>query len=380
MTEKRKYELDTPCLLLDKTKLDRNINRMGSILSHHHLALRPHVKTSKSVRVIQSALSGEKKGITVSTVKEAEYFFDNGFTDINYAVAITPDKMQRLGRLVNNGADIKLLVDSIISADMVCEKANAISSCFGILIEIDCDGHRAGIKPEDPQLTGIAKILSNNKYCDFSGVLAHAGSSYFCKSIEEVVACAEKERDAVVRSVQILQEAGFPCPVVSVGSSPTLLCGKSWDGVTEARAGVYMFEDLYQAGLGVCSVDDVALSVLTTVIGYNEKKNHVFVDAGWMALSRDRGTAKQKVDQGYGLVCRVFEQNIMEDILVIDAYQEHGVISHRHNEKISENMFPIGSQLRILPNHACATAAQHSEYAVTEGDRIINTWERCQGW
>jgi D-serine deaminase-like pyridoxal phosphate-dependent protein len=164
-----------------------------------------------------------------------------------------------------------------------------------------------------------------------------------------------------------------------VGSTPTATFADSFDGVTEVRTGVYMFQDLVMAGLGVCAVADIAISVLGTVIGHQREKNWVLTDAGWMALSRDRGTAKQKVDQGYGVVCDALGQPL-EDLIVLDANQEHGIVARRGGGPIDFSRFPMGTRLRILPNHACATAAQHCEYQVLRDGQPVEVWERFNGW
>ena len=127
------------------------------------------------------------------------------------------------------------------------------------------------------------------------------------------------------------------------------------DGVTEVRAGVFMFFDLVMAGIGVCRIDDIALSVLATVIGHQQDKGWTIVDAGWMAMSRDRGTARLAVDQGYGLVCDLAGEPI-PDLIMIDANQEHGILAARPGAQPSPPKLPVGARLRILPNHACATA------------------------
>jgi D-serine deaminase-like pyridoxal phosphate-dependent protein len=141
-----------------------------------------------------------------------------------------------------------------------------------------------------------------------------------------------------------------------------------------------VFFDLVMAGLGVCSIDDIAISVLTTVLGHQPEKGWIITDAGWMALSRDRGTARQKVDQGYGQVCDI-EGNPIENLTVLDTNQEHGIIGDRSGRRPDLSKFPVGTTLRILPNHACATAAQHSCYhIVRKGTDIEAIWERFNGW
>jgi D-serine deaminase-like pyridoxal phosphate-dependent protein len=141
-----------------------------------------------------------------------------------------------------------------------------------------------------------------------------------------------------------------------------------------------MFYDLVMAGLGVCDKSDIAISVLTSIIGHQKRKGWVITDAGWMALSRDRGTASQKVDQGYGLVCNV-EGDPLNDLIVSSTNQEHGIISHRSKKEIAWESFGIGSMVRILPNHACATGAMYDRYNITDGfTEIIDVWHRINGW
>jgi D-serine deaminase-like pyridoxal phosphate-dependent protein len=141
-----------------------------------------------------------------------------------------------------------------------------------------------------------------------------------------------------------------------------------------------MFFDLFMAGLGVCSIDDIALSVLTSVIGHQAERNWIITDAGWMALSRDRGTAKQRVDQGYGVVCDLGGRPI-DDLIVADTNQEHGIIAKRNGKPLDMSRFPVGTLLRILPNHACATAAQHPHYQVIAHDPVVEAvWPRFSGW
>jgi D-serine deaminase-like pyridoxal phosphate-dependent protein len=164
-----------------------------------------------------------------------------------------------------------------------------------------------------------------------------------------------------------------------VGSTPTAHFARELTGVTEVRAGVYVFFDLVMAGIGVCNVDDIALSVLTSVIGHQRSKGWILVDAGWMAMSRDRGTAKQRIDQGYGAACDV-SGNVYPDLIMVEANQEHGILALRPGSVAALPELPVGTPLRILPNHACATAAQHDRYRATSGDVVTAVWPRFSGW
>lgn len=368
---------ETPVLLLDRQRMERNIARMRGHLSALGVRMRPHVKTNKCLEVARSIAGAESGPITVSTLREAQFFLQHGFTDILYAVAIAPNKFAQAARLMRMGASLTLILDSMETATQLADHAIAEGLGFDVLLEIDCDGHRSGLAPDSPLIVAIAMELRRGGI-ELKGVMTHAGNSYNSKSVAEIKACARQERDAVLLAAKTLRETGFAAPVVSVGSTPTALFAEDLSGVTEVRAGVFVFFDLVMAGLGVCELDDIAVSVLTTVIGHQAEKGWTIVDAGWMALSRDRGTASQAVDQGYGVVCDVHGVPL-PDMIVVAANQEHGIVAARDGG-VSGAALPIGTQLRILPNHACATAAQHAGYHVTGDQGPEAYWPRFGGW
>ena len=376
----RLHELETPCLVLDRQKLARNIDAMRQRISALGVNLRPHGKTAKNIEIIRLALQGQAGGITVSTLREAEYYFDNGIGDILYAVGIAPVKLQRVARLMDKGAEISIILDSVEMAAAVCRAGQSLGVSFRVLIEIDSDGHRSGVVPTDPLLLEIGRTLHEQPGAELTGVMTHAGESYNCRSTDDIRAMALQERHAAVSCAERLRGAGLPCPVVSVGSTPTARFAEDLTGVTEARPGVYMSHDLVMAGLDVCGVEDIALSVLASVIGHQKEKGWVIVDAGWTALSRDRGMAGQGVDQGYGVVCGI-DGTPLADMIVIDTNQEHGIIAHREKKPFDVASLAAGSAVRILPNHACATAEMHERYTVVDGsDEVADTWQRVNGW
>ncbi len=373
-------ELDTPCLVLDELRMQDNIARMQGHLDALGVLFRPHVKTSKCLDVARRQRDAGARGITVSTLKEAEEFFDGGFDDIFYAVAIAPTKVERALALQGRGCKLRLVVDSLAGAEALLAAATRGGIRPRVLIEVDVDGHRAGVPPESPLLVEIGRRLHAGG-ADLFGVMTHAGSCYECSTAEELLRIAEQERARSVLAAERLRAAGLPCEVVSIGSTPTALSAPRLEGVTEVRAGVYVFFDLVMAGTSVCGLDEIALSVLTTVIGHQPERGWVIVDAGWMALSRDRGTQTQAVDRGYGVVCDA-AGTVLEGWTVSGANQEHGLVSHPRAgaQGDIERLFPIGTRLRILPNHACATGAQHDSYHVLRGGDASRTWTRFTGW
>lgn len=371
--------LPTPSLVLDEGRMLRNVSRLRRHLDGLGVSLRPHLKTVKSVEAARRVLSAGHGPATVSTLKEAEVFAAAGVRDILYAVGIAPQKLPRVLALRAAGCDLSVVLDSPEQAMAVAEASRQAGDAIPVLIEIDSDGHRSGLPPDDPALVEIGRILGQG--AALRGVVTHAGESYGVVGAEALAAFAERERSAAVAAAEALRAAGLPCPVVSVGSTPTAHFARDLSGVTEVRAGVFAFFDLVMAGIGVCTLDDIALSVLATVIGHRKDRGWIMVDAGWMALSRDRGTASQAVDQGYGLVCDI-EGRILDDLVVASANQEHGIVALRPGSGATLPDLPLGTRLRILPNHACATGAQFAGYEVLPADPAapLAHWPRFNGW
>ena len=374
-------DLETPVLLLELARMERNVLRMQSRMDGLGVRFRPHVKTSKCPDVVRRQLAAGARGITVSTLKEAEQFFDEGIGDILYAVAIVPAKLDHAMRLVRRGLRLTLLVESTAAAAALSRHGLQHGHCHDALIEIDTDGHRSGVRPDDPRLLAVAAALRTDAGhgARLAGVMTHAGASYALHDPKALEEMAERERAGCVWAAERLRSAGHRCEIVSVGSTPTALSARSLDGVTEVRAGVYVFFDLVMAGVGVCTRDEIALSVLCSVIGHRLDTGWVIIDAGWMAMSRDRGTQAQVRDYGYGAVCDV-DGHPIPQLAFADANQEHGVLHWIGEERIDlEQCFPVGAQLRIVPNHACATAAQFDSYTVLSSQGV-QTWRRFSGW
>jgi len=375
----RLADLDTPAALVDLARMRRNVARMQERMNALGVAFRPHVKTSKCLPVVQAQLDAGARGITVSTLKEAEQFFAAGIANILYAVCMAPGKLPQALALRRRGCDLKLITDSVAGAEAIARFGREHGEAFEVWIEIDVDGHRSGVPPESATLLDVGRALHQGGL-RLGGVMAHAGASYELDSEEELRQMADRERSRTVRAAERLRESGLPCPAVSVGSTPTALSAASLAGVTEVRAGVYVFFDLVMLNVGVCTIDDVALSVLTTVIGHQAEKGWAIVDAGWMAMSRDRGTGSQRRDFGYGQVCGEGGEPI-DGYTLVGANQEHGIVGRAGaiDTDIAAR-FPVGTRLRILPNHACATAAQHPAYQVVGPGGEIESWPRFYGW
>jgi len=378
-------DLETPCLILDRRRLEANVARMSARARALGVDLRPHMKTAKSADVARLATAGQSGAITVSTLREADYFLDHGFRDITYGVGIAPAKLGRVAALQARGGRVRVVTDSAEVARAVSERAAALGQTFEVLIEVDTGDGRAGVAPESEALIEIGRILAAAAGTTLAGVLTHAGHSYGCRRIEDIVAVAEAERAGAVRAAERLRGAGLPCPVVSVGSTPTALHARTLDGVSEMRPGVYMFQDVFQAAIGSCAVDDIAISVLATVTSHHRERGEILIDAGGLALSKDRSTAESPRDVGYGLVVDVKCENFDTELHVIRVSQEHGIVAAPDGGLVPFESLAPGTRVRVLPNHACFTAAAYDRYHVIDGgspaaDDVIAVWPRVNGW
>ncbi len=374
--------MNTPRLILDADRLERNAARMRARCDALGVTLRPHLKTAKSADVARIAANGEQGPITVSTLAEAEYFAAAGWRDILYTTAIAPAKLPRAHRIQHeHGARLLIVLDDSEAAAALGQAAASLGACFGVLVEVDCGEHRSGAEPASEELVAIARVIEAcSPHLELMGVMTHAGHSYAFDDPAPIRAIAEVERHAAVASAELLRTRGYPCPIVSVGSTPTVVFAEQLQGVTEVRAGIYLFCDLSQLSRGVCTEGDIAVSVLATVIGHQRRGSgpSLILDAGALALSKDVGANRYMPNAGYGVVCDAITLDPLGSLAVVTVHQEHGAVPVP-DESWFERL-PIGSVVRILPNHACLTCAAYPSYEVLRCGTLIGEWLRTGGW
>ena len=368
--------LQTPSLLLDLIRVRRNAERMSEMATRNDVRLRPHIKTHKCIEVGRIQTAGHESAVTVSTLAEARAFAKSGFTDITYAVPIERGKFDEAIGVLRSGIKLNLLTDDAATSRQLDEAAGAAGVSFDVFVKIDCGTHRVGVEPHTAEAVAIPWQLSDAKNLNFAGILTHAGHSYNAHSRDEILAVARHERDAMVEFAETLRRQSIEVPTVSIGSTPTMSVVDHLDGIDEIRPGNYIFFDASQATLGSCSFDDTALTVLTAVIHKDNARRKLVVDAGAIALSKDRGPVGIDPACGYGHVLDV--EGVETDMRVTSLSQEHGGIEAGDSSVFDQ--LKVGDRLRILANHSCLTAAQHSHYHVMENGRTVDKWEIHRGW
>lgn len=355
----RLADLPTPCAVMDLDVVERNAARMADRAAALGVRLRPHVKTHKLPSVARMQTPGAFKGITVSTMAEAHHFARHGFTDITWALPIPLSRVEEAADLARH-IDLGVLVDTPRAAEALVEARRPLR----VWLKLDCGYHRAGVDPTDPASLQLLRTLMEADHLDVQGVLTHAGHSYHCKDDPEgLLAIARQERDAVVDFAVRAEDAGLGFPHTSVGSTPTCAVIDDLSGVTEIRPGNYIFFDLHQLGLGVCAVEDIALSVLASVIG--QHMGRMVLDCGALALSKDPG-------HGEGSYGRVFDVHGEElPIELHSLSQEHG---------LARGHVPGLDKVRVLPNHSCLVAALHPWIYGVRGEEVVGRWAPVRGW
>jgi D-serine deaminase-like pyridoxal phosphate-dependent protein len=349
---------------------------MSEIAHRTNVRLRPHVKTHKCVEVASIQTSGHDGAITVSTLEEARVFAENGFRDITYAVPIEPGKFGQAIGLRQTGVKLNLLTDDEDTVRLLDSAATKADVIFDVFLKVDVGTHRCGVEPDNGEALNIPQQVSASGNLRFAGILAHAGHSYNAKTKEQILEVARYERDSMVKLADRLRGEGIAVPTVSIGSTPTMSVIDHLDGIDEIRPGNYIFFDNFQATLGSCSFEDTALTVLTAVIHKHGKRRKLVVDAGAIALSKDRGPVGLDPLCGYGRVLDLEGNDT--GLRVTGMSQEHGEIAADDDAMIER--IKVGDRLRILANHSCLTAAQHSHYNMLENNRIVDRWEIHRGW
>jgi D-serine deaminase-like pyridoxal phosphate-dependent protein len=368
-------ELPTPCALVDLDRLESNAVRMAEKALRLGVRLRPHVKTHKCVEAARIQTDLHFGGLTVSTLAEAQAFAAGGFSDITYAVPIAPQKIGDAADLHAEIDNLNLLVDHPDTVRAIEEFAASRSITLPVYLEIDCGGGRSGVDPAGDIAQLLVRRLADSETIDFRGLLTHAGHAYRAHSRSEAYEVACEERNLMTAIAAEIRDLGVEISEVSVGSTPTMRAIDDLTGVTEVRPGNYIFNDVFQTAIGSCDLDDVAFSVLATVISVDAKHARAAIDAGALALSQDPGPIHVDADCGFGLPITIEDQHPLPGLRVVSLTQEHGILAGPGVEALQP-----GTRLRILPNHSCLAAACFDRFNVLRGTEVVDEWHPVRGW
>jgi D-serine deaminase-like pyridoxal phosphate-dependent protein len=334
---------------------------MQRIANNNGVRLRPHIKTHKSIEIAQRQIAEGAVGITASKPDEAHVFIAAGIGSVTVAYPLVEElKAARLLRAAEyTGCDLRLIADSHAGVDAISAAAIRMGTRAQLFLKIDVGLYRCGLREDDPRLEELALRIGGDDNLHFMGILSHAGHAYGAGTVEQVRLIAEEERRIMGRVRERLEAAGMELPEVSVGSTPTVVAADSFEGITEIRPGNYVFMDRTQLALGIASTEEIALSILSTVVSRNE--DYLIIDAGSKVLSSDRGPHGSDSLEGYG-VAFTLEDEIQDRGWIVEKLsEEHGFL-RRHGADDPD----IGTRLRIIPNHSCVVANLADELVMVD--------------
>jgi D-serine deaminase-like pyridoxal phosphate-dependent protein len=373
--------LQTPALLLDQARMDRNIEMMAGHSRRLGVPLRPHGKTPKCAAVLKRLMAHGALGVTASTVAEVEGAAAAGVGDIFYAVALEHRKIARLAAVQQDGVRLSCLTSSLAGARLCAAEAARLQTCLEFWIEIDVDGYRSGIPADSDEFEMLARFLETHPATRLRGLMSYGGISYQAPSTTSRAEISEAHRQALLNAQAQLRSKGIEAKELSFGSGPAVQSATQMDGVSELRCGIYIFQDLFQAGIGACGIEDIAVTVLTTVIGSDAARNRLVIDAGALALSKDRSTAGTSFDAGFGLIIDAATGELIDGLYVGTVSQELGLVTTLDGSRLDFQRYPVGTRLRVLPNHADMTAAGFPGYHVLNGGcQVVDYWARYNFW
>ena len=359
-----KHSLDehaTPFIEIDEHKLEHNLRAGQRRADSAGAKLRPHIKTHKSLEIARRQVAIGAVGLTASKPSEALVFVEGGFEDVTVAYPIVhADRIDDLLSVAHDRhAQVRFIVSDAVglsALETAAKRHGTILSCY---LKVDVGLGRVGVDPNSSQAISLARSIHDSSAFQFEGLLSHAGHAYAMEGPGQIADVALREFSLLSELRSKLSAAGIAPRELSTGSTPTAIGSEIPRGTTEIRPGNYAFFDLTALRLKLCGLDDLALSVVATVIAVNDR--HAVIDAGSKALSSDRGPHGTGAAH-FGLVQSLDGSAIEEAWTVARLSEEHGFVA-------TGNMQPVvGDRVRIFPNHSCAVAAQFRSFVMAQAD------------
>ncbi|XP_054624421.1 D-threo-3-hydroxyaspartate dehydratase isoform X2 [Dunckerocampus dactyliophorus] len=362
--------LCTPALVVDVEKVKKNAQSMIERCEKLGVQLRPHMKTHKTLECADIMTGGSRRCIVVSTLAEACFYADHGFDDILYAYSLPFDKVERCAALSERLELFQVLLDHPEALEQLKKRPLRDGRPWRVWLKLDCGNGRAGILHSAPEALRLAQAVAGTPGVALTGVYAHCGNTYSCTGVQEIQAVAKETTNFTLQFMEKLKAVGITCKS-SIGSTPS--CShpvQDMAQLSEVHPGNYVFYDVQQSLIGSCSLQEVAVRVLTRVIGHCPHRNQLLIDCGWTGLSLD---GAGKLPTGYAMI------EGHPNLKLLSMTQEHGRVEPIVG-KMDYSKYPLGSLLTLIPYHSCATAMMHPVYHVHSQGVLLGKWTPTRGW
>ena len=342
MTISRVSDLESPSVLIDLDKMERNIARMQKRCDDLGINFRPHIKTHKIPNIARRQIDAGAVGIACQKVSEAEVFADAGFRDIQIPYNIVGRrKTRRLAKLAKR-ADVTVTVDSKAVVDGIAEAAQDVGVTIGMLVELVSLGERTGTTPK--AALELARRIAATDNLRFAGLMIYPSDAAI--------------RPRLLETISLLADAEIAVETVSGGGSGAIRDAHLIPELTEMRVGTYLFWDWNSVNGGYTTFENCAMRVRTTVVSANDARR-VILDGGSKALH------SETVDDMFGYIeeyptARIYKVN-----------EEHGYVDFSG----CDAMPSVGDAMHIIPVHTCVVTNLHNQIYGIRGDRVEQVWE-----
>jgi len=336
-------ELSSPVPVVDYDIARRNIRRLQEYCDTHRFKLRPHIKTHKLPFFAHEQCKAGAIGITVQKLGEAEVMAQTGLGDIlvTYNI-IGREKAERLANLTNF-ARLSVAVDNENALESLAWAAGRASAPISVLVEFESGGNRQGV--QTPQkAVNLAKAVMGLSGLEFKGLMTYPTTAKTAEFLRE--------------SLPLFRKSGIEVPVVSGGGTPSAYQTHELAPVTELRVGTYIYNDRMMIAAHAATLEDCALTVLTTVVS-RPTIDRAIIDAGSKTLSSDLLSPGQ--GNGYGLLPDY------PDAIIDRLSEEHGLVNLERSVRKPEP----GERVRVIPNHACVVTNLHDQIYLHRNGNII---------
>lgn len=355
------YDLDTPTTLIDLDRLEKNIRDWQAHTDSCGVKFRAHIKTHKIPEIARMQIAAGARGIVCAKVSEAEPFVAAGIEDVCIAYPVVGEvKWQRLAELAKRARSLTVNCDSAEAARGLSKAAASAGVTIHIQIDIDSGLHRGGIPCEDAEaLERLAAVVSSLPGLQFAGLTTYRSSGF--PGAPNPKDAGHAEGKLLVEVANGLRSKAVEVHEVTAGSTPTGKWVAEVPGVTEVRAGNYVFNDLMQLDHGIAKEDQLALSVLCTVTS-TSTSDRLTIDGGTKTFSGDAG--------GIGTgraVPTAIARAVDRKLFVERLNEEHGMVR-------AEEPVKLGEKIRFFPYHACTCANLNDEIVGFRGERVDVVW------
>lgn len=345
----RVTDVDTPALLLDLDRVERNLDRMAALVAATAVKLRPHAKTHKTARIAHMQLERGAIGVCSAKLAEAEVLADGGIPDILITTEIVgATKIRRLLALAARAA-VTIVVDDAQAATALSAAASAAGLRIDTLVDVDVGQHRTGTAPGAPAVA-LGKIVDGLPGLRLRGLQGYEGHVQHIAAVAERGAANARAMALLCATAAAFTEAGLATGIVTTGGTGTALFSAAYDAITDVQPGSYVVMDAQYGDVDGVTFES-ALTLLTTVLSVRD--GWAVLDAGRKSLSHDAGPPR---------------------IIGLDAAFEFGGDEHGKLHFAGEPTVALGGTLQILPSHCDTTINLHDEYVVHRSGTVIDRW------